>query len=119
EGEFEAGDIKSSGERVADPEKPIGADAFLEAVFGNGHRRRGPVLKVALAAIVILGLAVAWHTTPLAEIADPDAVRGALAAFGQNPWAPLLVVLTFVVAGFVAFPVTMLIAAPAAAVGPL
>jgi phosphatidylserine/phosphatidylglycerophosphate/cardiolipin synthase-like enzyme/uncharacterized membrane protein YdjX (TVP38/TMEM64 family) len=106
-------------ESVADPEQPIGADAFLEAVFGNGHRRRGPVLKVALVAILLVGLAVAWHTTPLSALAEPESVRRSLAAFAQNPWAPVLVVLTFVAAGLVAFPVTMLIAATAAAFGPL
>jgi phospholipase D1/2 len=106
-------------ESVADPEQPIGFDAFREAVFGSGHGRRGPMLKLALAAILVLGLALAWHTTPLSEIADLDAVRSSLAAFAQNRWAPALVVLTFVAAGFVAFPVTMLIAATAAAFGPL
>jgi phosphatidylserine/phosphatidylglycerophosphate/cardiolipin synthase-like enzyme/uncharacterized membrane protein YdjX (TVP38/TMEM64 family) len=119
DGELQPGDTTTYLESVADPEQPIGADAFLEAVFGNGHRRRGPVVKVALAAILLVGLAVAWHTTPLSELAEPESVRRSLAAFAQNPWAPVLVVLTFVAAGFVAFPVTMLIAATAAAFGPL
>ncbi|MFL6933917.1 MAG: VTT domain-containing protein [Xanthobacteraceae bacterium] len=120
DGELQPGDLATQYiESVADPEQPIGADAFLEAVFGSRHRRRGPVLKLVLVALVIVGLALAWHTTPLAQLAEPDAVRGSLAAFAQNPWAPALVVLTFVAAGFVAFPVTMLIAATAAAFGPL
>jgi phospholipase D1/2 len=106
-------------ESVADPEQPIGADAFLEGVFGSRHRRRGPVLKLVLAAVLVICLALAWHTTPLSQLAEPETVRSSLAAFAQNPWAPALVILTFVAAGFVAFPVTMLIAATAAAFGPL
>src|SRR5262249_51553719 len=66
-----------------------------------------------------LGLALAWHLTPLARWADPDTVRAALAAFAQNPWAPVVAFATFVGAGLVAFPVTVLIAATAAAFGPV
>jgi uncharacterized membrane protein YdjX (TVP38/TMEM64 family) len=104
-------------ESVADPEQPIGAELFFEAVFGHGHRRRGPVIKVALAAALILCLVLAWHYTPLAQWAELDTVRGSLAGFAQSPWAPILVIATFIAAGLVAFPVTVLIAATAAAFG--
>jgi phospholipase D1/2 len=103
---------------VADPEAPIAADAFLEAVFGDGHRRRGSVLKVAAAGVLLAALALAWRFTPLEQWTEPEAVRVALASFVQNPWAPLLMIATFVAAGLVAFPVTILIAATAAAFGP-
>jgi len=74
------------------------------------------VLKVMAAAVLILALA--WHATPLARWAEPDAVRAALATFAQQPWAPVAAVATFVAAGLVAFPVTIMIAATAAAFGP-
>jgi uncharacterized membrane protein YdjX (TVP38/TMEM64 family) len=105
-------------ESVADPEQPIGADALLETVAGNRLPEKRPVIRVALAAIVIVTLALAWHYTPLARWAEPETVRASLAAFTQSTWAPLLVLGTFVAAGFVAFPVTILIAATAAAFGP-
>src|SRR5262245_60945242 len=41
DGEPIPGDLAGYIESVADPEQPIGADAFFEGVFGNGHRRRG------------------------------------------------------------------------------
>jgi uncharacterized membrane protein YdjX (TVP38/TMEM64 family) len=119
DGDPQEADLATYIESVADPEQPIRADAFFEAVFGNGHRRRGPVLKVALAALLIVGLALAWRYTPLADLAQPETIRSSLAAFAQSPWAPVLAVATFVAAGFVAFPVTILIAATAAAFGPL
>jgi phospholipase D1/2 len=118
DGEPHPPEIAAYIESVADPEQPIGADAFFEAVFGNGHRRRGPVLKLAFAAIVVLSLALAWQSTPLAQWAELETVQRSLASFGSSPWAPILVVATFVAAGLVAFPVTVLIAGTAAAFGP-
>jgi phospholipase D1/2 len=118
DGEADPPEIATYIESVADPEQPIGAEYFYEAVFGNGHGRRGAFLKIAAAALLLLALTLAWHYTPLAELAQPDMVRRSLASFAQNPWAPLVVILTFVTGGFVAFPVTVLIAATAAAFGP-
>jgi uncharacterized membrane protein YdjX (TVP38/TMEM64 family) len=117
DGEPDTPEIASYIETVADPEQPIGAEAFIEAVFGTGHARRAPLLKIGLAAALILALALAWYATPLAQWAEPNAVRASLAELGQSPWAPVLVVTTFVAAGFLAFPVTVLIAATAAAFG--
>jgi phosphatidylserine/phosphatidylglycerophosphate/cardiolipin synthase-like enzyme/uncharacterized membrane protein YdjX (TVP38/TMEM64 family) len=117
DGEPDASEIAAYIESVADPEQPIGADALFETV-GNGQRTKGPVIRVALAAAVVVALALAWYFTPLAHWAEPETVRAALAAFTQNPWAPILVVGIFLAAGFVAFPVTILITATAAAFGP-
>ena len=118
DGEPDPEEIALYVESVADPEAPIAADSFLEAVFGDGHRRRGSVLKVAAAGVLLAALALAWRFTPLEQMAEPEAVRATLASFVQNPWAPLLMIATFVAAGLVAFPVTILIAATAAAFGP-
>ncbi len=118
DGEADPPEIATYIESVADPEQPIGAEYFYDAVFGNGHGRRGPLIKIAAAALLLLALTLAWHYTPLAELAEPDMVRRSLASFAQNPWAPLVVILTFVAGGFVAFPVTVLIVATAAAFGP-
>jgi uncharacterized membrane protein YdjX (TVP38/TMEM64 family) len=118
DGEPDPEELAQYVESVADPEQPIAADSFLEAVFGNGPGRRGPFLKIAAAAMFLLALALAWRFTPLEHWTEPDTVRASLASFAQNPWAPLLMIVTFVAAGLVAFPVTILIAATAAAFGP-
>lgn len=117
DGEPFSGEIVTYIESVADPEQPIAADSFFEAVFGHGHRGRGPILKVALTALLLVGLALAWHYTPLSQLAQLDTVRAWLADLGQSPWASVLVVGVFIAAGFLAFPVTVLIAATAAAFG--
>jgi uncharacterized membrane protein YdjX (TVP38/TMEM64 family) len=102
---------------VADPEKPIGAEEFVGKMLGGyvSARNFSTVLKVIGAGLVILALGLVWQFVPLAK---PDVVRAELAALSGNPLAPALVVLAFVIAGFLMFPVTVLIIATAAAFGP-
>ena len=103
---------------LADPEKPIGAEEFVSNMFGGyvPARNFSTIVKVVAAGLVILALALIWQFVPLAK---PDVVRAELAAFAGNPIAPILVIGVFVVAGSLMFPVTVLIAATAAAFGPL
>lgn len=107
-------------ESVGDPERPIGPDALVRAMLGGTLRRRqvSTIAKVCVAAALILLLAFAWKFTPLAGFAEPDRLRDALATFARGPAAPVMVVLAFIAGGLVAFPVTILIAATAAAFGP-
>lgn len=102
---------------VADPEKPIGAEEFVSSMLGGfvPARDLSTVLKVIAAGLVVVALALLWQFVPLAR---PDAVREMLADLNGNRMAPLIVVGTFVIAGMIMFPVTVLIAATAAAFGP-
>src|SRR5204863_9859742 len=63
-------------------------------------------------------LALCWHFTPLARLAEPGMIEGALHAFAEGPWSAVIVVATFIVAGLLVFPVMILIAATAATFGP-
>ena len=102
---------------VADPEKPIGAEEFVSNMFGGyvPARNYSTVLKVVAAGLVIVGLAMAWQFVPLA---DPKSVKEAFTEIAGSSWAPVIVIGTFVIAGSLMFPVTVLIAATAAAFGP-
>ena len=102
---------------VADPEKPIGAEEFVSNMFGGyvPNRHASTVLKVIAAGLLIVALALVWQFAPLAR---PDAVREVFADLAGNPFAPFIVIGVFVVAGALMFPVTVLIAATAAAFGP-
>ena len=102
---------------VADPERPIGAEEFVSNMF-DGYvptRNVSTVVKVIAAGLVIVALALIWHYVPLAK---PDAVRALFSSIEQNQLAPFIVIGVFVAAGFVLFPVVVLIAATAAAFGP-
>ena len=63
DGEADPPEIATYIESVADPEQPIGAEVFLDAVFGNGHGRRGPLIKIAAAALLLArpGARLALH----------------------------------------------------------
>lgn len=107
-------------ERIADPERPIGAEEFTGSAIDTGVQQRGlsSTVKVCLAGLVVLALVMAWHLTPLSDLAQPETVRNALEWIATTPWGPLVVLAVFVVASVLLFPVTVLIAATAAAFGP-
>lgn len=65
--------------------------------------------------MLVVALALAWQFMPLA---NPQVVKSLFSDIAGNPLAPVVVVGAFVLAGLVLFPVTVLIAATAAAFGP-
>jgi phosphatidylserine/phosphatidylglycerophosphate/cardiolipin synthase-like enzyme/uncharacterized membrane protein YdjX (TVP38/TMEM64 family) len=107
-------------EDIADPEKPIGAEEFVGSMLGGLVSRRSlaNIVKIAAAGIVVLGLVLAWNLSPLSELAKPERVRHTLQSFAVDPWGPAIVLAIFVGGTLLLFPVTVLIAATAAAFGP-
>ncbi len=120
DGEPEAGEMAAYIESLADPERPIHREALITTIVGphEPQPRWRVWLKVLLATGLFVGLAIAWHYPPLSDIADLSSIRPMLLSFAQEPWAPLLVIGIYLIAGLLAFPVTLLIAATAAAFGP-
>jgi phosphatidylserine/phosphatidylglycerophosphate/cardiolipin synthase-like enzyme/uncharacterized membrane protein YdjX (TVP38/TMEM64 family) len=102
---------------VADPERPIGAEEFVARMVGSpvSSRNVSLLVKVVAAGVLIVALALLWHSVPLAE---PAAVRAFFVFVAESRFAPFMVVGAFVLGGLVMFPVTVLIAATAVAFGP-
>ena len=107
-------------ESIADPERPIGAEEFASSILGVRASRRGVknLVKVSLAGLAVLALVLAWDLTPLSELARPEQARGTLESVAAAPWGPLVVLAIFIGSSVLLFPVTVLIAATAAAFGP-
>jgi uncharacterized membrane protein YdjX (TVP38/TMEM64 family) len=120
DGEPEHSELAVYIESVADPERPIGADAFVSRILGGIFLRRqvSTVMKVCLVAMLLLIFAAAWKWSPLARFTEPDQIRSALAGFSEHRWGAFAVFAVFIAGGLVVFPVTILIAATAAAYGP-
>jgi phospholipase D1/2 len=108
-------------EHVADPERPIGADAFA-ALELRGRAARASVAtlaKFAAALLAVLGLTAVWSFTPLSELLDGKSIQAAMTTLAASPWAVAYVLAAFLAGGLVAFPVTLMIAGTAAAFGPV
>ena len=104
-------------ESLADPPRPW--RSIFEPTWRRVRKvRSAGMFKFAMIALVLLALTLAWHFTPLAKAASPDAVRSYLATLATSYWAPVGVFGAFLLGGLVAFPLTILIAATAASFGP-
>ena len=67
---------------------------------------------------MLVALTLVWHYTPLATFTDRDNIREWLTDIAAMPGAAVIVPAVFVIAGLMAFPLLVLIAATAAAFGP-
>ena len=121
DGEPDNGELAEYIEGIADPERPIQSREVMTALFGDRFpaRKTAKWLKLALVPLALIALAIAWQFPPLSNIASPEQIGPMLTALAAEPWAPLLVLGVYIVGGLIAFPVTILIAATAAAFGPL
>lgn len=108
-------------EGIADPERPVAADAFASIQLSGQAPglTLGRIGKLAGALLVVIGLTLAWHFTPLSDVVRPAAIDEMMTTFATSPWAPLYVTAAYLAGGLVAFPLVVLIAATAAAFGPV
>ena len=95
---------------VADPREPLG----LERAANRMWTLR-TVLAVCGLAAALGGLALAWQYSSLRNFTDVGLVSSVIS---RSEFAPLLAIAAFVLGGLAVFPVLVLIAATAAALGP-
>ena len=74
--------------------------------------------RIGIVALALLLLALIWGFTPIARLANPEAVAGAMAVISASPWRFAIVLGCFLGAGLVVFPMVLLIIACAAVFGP-
>lgn len=98
---------------VADPERPL----HLERAASRMWRTK-TVIGIASIAVALFGLAIAWSYTSLGDVASAGRISTLLSAYSQSIWGSAFAIAAFVVGGLVVFPVLVLIAATAAALGP-
>ncbi|MEX2249314.1 MAG: VTT domain-containing protein [Parvibaculum sp.] len=120
--EAEIRDNVTAIEALADPVRPPVPDGYLASIVempGTGHRRRNlPTLMKGVAVLLlIVGLGLLWRYTPLSEMAEPEKMRNSFGSIAAAPLAPFIVVGLYVLTGFVAFPLVLLIAVTAATFG--
>jgi phospholipase D1/2 len=105
---------------VLDPEKPIDPDAIVADLVPDEHIHSSARYWLIASAFVVLALAaMAWRLTPLSEWLAFDRLVDIGVAMREHPWAPLAIMLIFVVAGVVLFPLSVLIVVMAIVYGPV
>lgn len=105
---------------LVDPERPLDPEHLLEHFLAEEERRPalGRVVFVAVAALLLGGLALAWHWTPLHDYLDIATVTRFGERLQRNSFAPLLVVGCYVLAGLLVMPVMVVIAVTGIVFGP-
>ena len=98
---------------VADPREPLHLDRAANRMWTPRT-----ILAVGGLAAALAGLALAWQFTSLRDFADVGFVSSVISQPARSQFAPLLAIAGFVLGGLVVFPVLVLIAATAAALGP-
>ncbi len=100
-------------DRPALPRQPVRllGRAGEETVF-----RKGPLAWLVVVALMLTGLAAIWTLTPVNAIADVKHWEGLLTGI-RGPWEVLAVIAVFVLSGFFAFPLVVLIAGTTAVFG--
>jgi phosphatidylserine/phosphatidylglycerophosphate/cardiolipin synthase-like enzyme/uncharacterized membrane protein YdjX (TVP38/TMEM64 family) len=109
-------------QQVLDPERPIDPDTLVADLVPREEARGHVRTRLVVVAAVILALtaaALAWRYTPLSEWLEPARLIDAGETLSESPLAPLYVLLVFVGAGLVLFPLTLLIGVSAVIFGPL
>jgi uncharacterized membrane protein YdjX (TVP38/TMEM64 family)/phosphatidylserine/phosphatidylglycerophosphate/cardiolipin synthase-like enzyme len=105
-------------EWIADPDRPLMEIEPIAGIGGKGRGRRQWRLIAAGALVVAIVLAgLAWHYSGAAGLTDPRRLADYLETLPGGMTGALLVAGIFVLAGLVAFPVTLLIGATAIAFG--
>jgi phospholipase D1/2 len=107
---------------VFDPEQPLDPDRIVADLVPQEQGRNGTRVRLIGIGVAVAGLAcmaLAWRLTPLHEWLALDRLVGLGDALREQPWAPIAVLLVFVGAGLVAFPLLVLVAVAAMVFGPL
>ncbi len=114
-------DLLSRMETAADPVRPMAAAEYLADFLGHpdapprSGRMAAFLLRAAVMILPIALLILLWRVASLDALLDPGAL-GDLLETGAG-WGPLGALALFLLLGFVAFPVNLLILGTAAAFG--
>src|SRR5438477_633833 len=91
---------------VADPEEPIALDELLmdRHKEAEAEPEKPAWTKLALIALLVLGLTALWRWTPLAHTVSAETVIDVAKDFGSRWWAPLVLMAAYTPACMVMFP---------------
>lgn len=95
-----------------DPERPIDPGKLVSSSLPRATQAALPwrFAGLIVLAALLIGLALAWRTTPLREHLNLPALVGMAEQLRELPFTPLLVIAAYVIGGMLLVPVMLLIA---------
>jgi uncharacterized membrane protein YdjX (TVP38/TMEM64 family) len=106
--------IAAALHHIVDPREPLQLTRWATQRLPSSRT----LLLFGGLAMVLLAMTLAWHLTALSRWVTLEHAQGLLASASGTNWSLAWVLAVFVIAGLVAFPVTVLIVATAATFGP-
>ncbi len=105
---------------LADPERPVSVDMLVQqfAPDVEVHKSKPAWLRIGLFALLLIGLALMWRYTPLAEWVTPERVTDYVEAMSGLWWTPIVIVLAYTPASLIMFPRPLITLAAVVAYGP-
>ena len=105
----------------ADPERPVSPSSVLHTLASDElqQRARSPYLRLAALLAVLVGVAVVWRLTPLAQLLDVDPITAWARSWRARPGSPLFAIVVFALAAQFLVPVNLLIIVIVLVYGPL
>lgn len=109
----------SQHQKLVDPDEPISPDYFVNRFVPRSHRSTGRCRAILFLAliVVLLGAAVAWRWTPLADWLDANRIADALRVFENPVLRAATVLCTVIFASLLMLPLTVLVVAAALMLG--
>jgi phospholipase D1/2 len=103
-----------------DPERPIDPNELVAQFIPKDARKPIPkrLIGLGLLALALAMLAIAWRWTPLREWVNLASLVNLARSLENLPFTPLAVVASYVLAGLLMVPVTLLIAVTGIVFGP-
>lgn len=106
---------------LVDPERPAQPEALVEGFVPPDVRgaMAGRIVRFAVELLALALIAAALRWSPLGDVAAVEWLAAMTRAIVNSPWAPLLVLAVYVVAGLLVIPITVLVIVTCVFFGPL
>ncbi|GAB6058007.1 VTT domain-containing protein [Desulfonatronum parangueonense] len=108
---------------IVDPKRPLEIDRLLDVFIPDETTQhswlRAKWLWVVLGVLALVGLAGAWHFTALSEYANREVLAETMEGMARGWTIYPLIVMVYLLGGFILFPVTVMIGATAILLEPI
>jgi phospholipase D1/2 len=106
---------------VIDPERPLSPDELMQQFVPTGTRRRAVpgLLRLAVILLCLAALAVVWRSTSLQGFVDYETISNLITSLTDSSFLPVWIAGVFIIGTLLLAPVTVLIIATGATLGPV